>query len=212
MDIIALAVCILDALPIGRFRNSFRTSYPRARQNLPASKRRSFDSEIQSRSDDAVFSEVAILAALIIANKFVVDEQQSMAYYSIAWGRNLWSCEQINLTEKLIMEGLGYRLLPLWHGPHIKEARHDIEYARRELLDETSELALEAKEYDFYTSKPMSNGQAVVGEALQLTPADTPTSDRSPDDGFSQATREAFGRFRTLPQGYLHLPTEPLTR
>jgi hypothetical protein len=186
MDIIALAVCILDALSIRKFRNSFRSLYPRSRPTSSASDKDGLTwAEPSPQPCETILCEVAILAAMMIAYKFVVDDQQSTAFFSIAWGQNLWSCEQLNATERCIMECLDYRILPIWHGPCIKEARHDIEYARRQLLDETSELAQEAKEYDLSYDKPMSSGQAMMGLGFQMTPADTPTDEhRTQTEGF----------------------------
>lgn len=210
MDTIALAVCILDSLPT-RFRSSWRMSYPRSRHHSSAIKRHTLPSgPIQPPGSDVVYPEVTILAALMIANKFVEDAQNSTQFFGNVWGRDMWSCEQINATERCIMEGLGYRIMPLYNAECIKQARHDMELTRRELLDETSDLAMEAKEYDLYTTEPMSSGLAVVGLGLQLTPADTPKSELSNPFGRNQAldqeVREAFGNPRGISTDYLHMP------
>ncbi|KAI0132678.1 hypothetical protein BJ170DRAFT_680559 [Xylariales sp. AK1849] len=217
MDTIALAVCILDALPT-KFRNRWRVSYPRLRQTAPAMKRHTLPSgPIQPPENDTVFPEIAILAALVIANKFLEDMQETTQYVSCVWGRSLWSCEQINVTERCIMEELEYRILPLWNADYIKQARHDMELIRRELIDETSEVALEAKEeYGLYNTKPMSSGKAVIGLGLQLTPAETPKSEMSTPfaqkQALGQETMKAFGNAQAVPQDYLHLPAEATLR
>ncbi|KAK6819559.1 hypothetical protein PG990_010056 [Apiospora arundinis] len=218
MDAIALATCILDALP-RRYRNTWRMSYPRSRQTAPTSKRHTLPSgPIQPPAHvDAVLPEVNVLAALIIANKFIEDLHEPTSFYASEWGRNMWSCEQINVTERCIMEALEYRIIPLLDDQYIKQARHDIELARRELLDENSELAMEAREYELYNARPMSSGQAVAGLGLQLTPADTPKSEvRTPGsqtaEGLDLATREAFGRSPPVPHDYLRFPLDATPR
>lgn len=223
MDSIALATCVLDALP-GRYRNTWRMSYPRSRQTSLAAKRHTLPSgPIQPPAQsDAVLPEVNILAALIIATKFVEDLHEPTAFFASEWGRDLWSCEQINVTERCIMEALGYRILPLWEEQYIKMARHDIELVRRELLDEGSELATASREYAFggvagpdsAPARPMSSGRATLGLGLQLTPAETPKTETatavpmSQTDGLARETREAFSKSPPVPRDYLHLPLD----
>ncbi|CAJ2514117.1 Uu.00g022360.m01.CDS01 [Anthostomella pinea] len=208
MDIVALAVCILDSLN-SRFSRNWRVSFPLNRQGQTASKRHTLPSgPVQATHIDYVFPEIIILAALIIADKFVDDLQESTQYYGSVWGMNLWSCEQINFTERCIMESLGYRILPLWESTPIKQARHDIEMARREILQERTAIVAGNETRKHF--KSMSSGHAVVGLGLQLTPAETPTSGISSPFGqlqdLGQESREAFSRSTTVPQDYLHLP------
>lgn len=225
MDSIALATCVLDALP-GRYRNAWRMSYPRSRQTSPATKRHTLPSgPIQPPAQsDAVLPEVNILAALIIATKFVEDLHEPTAFFASEWGRDLWSCEQINVTERCIMEALGYRILPLWEEQYIKMARHDIELVRRELLDEGSELATANREYEFSpvadpaSARPMSSGRATLGLGLQLTPTETPKTEMattpplSRTDVLARETREAFSKSPPVPVDYLHLPLDATPR
>ncbi|KAK6087532.1 hypothetical protein SCUP234_01690 [Seiridium cupressi] len=214
MDTIALAVCILDALPT-RFRNRWRMVYPRSRQTSTALKRHTLPSGPIQPPSDVVLPEVAILSALMIATKFLEDVHDPTHYFSSEWGRDVWSCEQINATERCVMEALDYRIMPLTGEEYIKEARHDIEATRRELLDETSDAALEAREYGLYNTRPMSSGEAVVGLDLQLTPADTPKSELSSPFGqnylLGRETQHAFSNSQTLPEDYLHLPPSSST-
>ncbi|GAW18602.1 hypothetical protein ANO14919_080800 [Xylariales sp. No.14919] len=175
MDIIALAVCILDSLD-SKFSRSWRVAFPLNRQGQPASKRHTLPSAPGHASHiNSVFPEIIILAALMIADKFVEDMQSPAQYFTTAWGNNLWTCEQINFTERCIMESLGYRILPLWDPALIKQARHDIEMARREIIQQTTGCGGEDGRKHF---KSMSSGHAVVGLGLQLTPAATPDSER----------------------------------
>lgn len=73
------------------------------------------------------------------------------------------------------MESLGYRILPLWEPALIKQARHDIEMARREIIHQSAGGIGEDGRRHF---KSMSSGHAVGGLGLQLTPAVTPEVER----------------------------------
>ncbi|KAI1346540.1 hypothetical protein F5Y01DRAFT_297658 [Xylaria sp. FL0043] len=176
MDIIALAVCILDSLN-SKFSRNWRVAFPLNRQGQPASKRHTLPSAPSHATHiNSVFPEIIILAALMIADKFVEDLQSPTQYFASTWGNNLWTYEQINFTERCIMESLGYRILPLWDPALIKQARHDIEMARREIIQESTGCVGEEGRRHF---KSMSSGHAVVGLGLQLTPAATPDSERA---------------------------------
>ncbi|KAI1141941.1 hypothetical protein F5Y05DRAFT_210477 [Hypoxylon sp. FL0543] len=214
MDIIALAVCILDSLN-SRFSRSWRISFPLSNINESGPKRHTLPSgAVQAVHIDNISPEIIILAALIIADKFVEDLQESTQYYSSSWGQNLWTCEQINFTERCIMENLGYRILPLWEEKSIKQARHDIEMARRELIDDGIAIADESKTAKHV--KSMSSGHAVIGLGRQLTPAETPQSELATPFGHVQTigreTCEAFSNSTALPQDYLHLPSTASSR
>ncbi|KAH9908649.1 hypothetical protein F4778DRAFT_356579 [Xylariomycetidae sp. FL2044] len=202
MDTIALAACILDSLN-SRFSRTWRVSFPLHRQGEPAPKRHTLPSgSVWATHIDAVSPEVIILAALIIAEKFVEDAQQSNQFFGSAWGRDLWTCEQLNFTERCIMENLGYHILPLWEEATIKQARHDIESTRRELVREESGRVGGGggnggvKGSSSKHFKSMSSGHAVLGLGLQMTPAQTPRSEVSTPFGHldvGDETREAFG-------------------
>ncbi|OTB12715.1 hypothetical protein K445DRAFT_320855 [Daldinia sp. EC12] len=209
MDIVALAVCILDSLN-SRFSRSWRISFPLNKPSELAPKRHTLPSGVaQAVHIDSVPPEVIILAALIIADKFVEDLLESTQYYASVWGQNLWTCEQINFTERCIMENLGYRILPLWEAKSIKQARHDIEMARRELINEDICAGEESKLAKH--GKSMSSGHAVVGLGIQPTPAGTPKSELTTPFGHTHnlgvETREAFSNPTALPRDYLHLPS-----
>ncbi|RYP60809.1 hypothetical protein DL769_007965 [Monosporascus sp. CRB-8-3] len=205
MDVIALAVCILDSLT-WKFSRSWRSSFPLTPSNRPALERQ--------MHIDSVFPEIIILGALIIATKFTEDVQEPTQYFSSVWGRGLWACEQINFTERCIMESLDYHILPLWNAKYIKQARHDIEMARRELLDEDAGPYKQNSSAKHAKSK--SAGYAIVGMGLQHTPAETPRSEatspfaqgQGQDQKLAGETGEPFSNTEALPDDYLHLPPE----
>lgn len=250
MDVIALAVCILDSLT-WKFSRSWRAAFPLTPTSTDNNNNNTDEPEPPNPPQhiDSVFPEVIILGALVIASKFTEDVQESTRYFSTAWGRGVWTCEQINFTERCIMESLGYHIMPLWSTRHIKQARHDIEMARRELFDEDIITGPDAdapaptrdgvRGHGHGTTKHLkskSAGHAVaLNRDLQLTPAETPTSeagvspfDRDNDDkdeghslrrqgqGHSRKlgpeTREAFSKPSDLPEDYLHLPGEATPR
>lgn len=212
MDVIALAVCILDSLT-WKFSRSWRSSFPLT-SNRSAHELRTHPAS--SQHIDSVFPEVIILGALIIANKFTEDMQETTQYFSSAWGQGLWSCEQINFTERAIMESLGYHILPLWNMKYIKQARHDIEMARRELLDEETGTGPYKDNWSAKHAKSKSAGHAIVGLGLQLTPGQTPTLEATSafrqDQRLGEETRDAFSKAKALPDDYLHLSGEAMLR
>lgn len=70
-----------------------------------------------------------VLAALVIADKFTEDSEQSTQAYCTAWGRGLWSSEQLNATERSIMESLNYRIMPLCADDCLADAMVDMQLA-----------------------------------------------------------------------------------
>lgn len=245
MDTIALAVCILDSLR-SNFSLSWRLAFP---LSTPSHKRHtllgSAPPDSSEQHIDAVQPEVIVLAALIIASKFVDDAYETTRHFCSVWGGGIWSPAQVNFTERCIMESMDYRIMPLWSAKHIKQARHDIELARREMLDEDIDDLVSPidaagagapittttttsgggrggsgpKDSTKQHLKSKSEGSAVVGLGLQLTPVDTPVSEGSTPFGqplqglvrdLGQETREAFGASRYPPQDYLRLSVEPL--
>ncbi|CAK7211838.1 hypothetical protein SBRCBS47491_001258 [Sporothrix bragantina] len=92
---------------------------------------------------DAVFPEVIILAALVIAAKFTDDgfaSQQPAQAYCAAWGSStspstgpgpcaLWTGAQLAATERCIMQNLGYRILPLLDADLLADAQADMHRA-----------------------------------------------------------------------------------
>ncbi|GKT45603.1 uncharacterized protein ColSpa_05784 [Colletotrichum spaethianum] len=131
---------------------------------------------------DSVQPEVIILAALVIAAKFTDDCHDSTQYYCANWGKDIWSCEQVNVTERCICENLNYRIKPLVDDDDL-------------LADTMVDMQLAARHYDSSSpmghskSKSMTIGTAVVGLGLQLTPLDTPKSE---PDSFGDDVRTAL--------------------
>lgn len=196
-DEIALAVCILDSLS-SKFALNWRLRCPPSRhecsgatiEHTQQSKRYTLPANPTAAAAaasqlhiDCVKPEVIVLAALIIATKFLEDSHAPTQYYRSAWGNNLWTCEQINITERIIMEDLNYRILPLWDERLIGDALNDMERAGRQaLLLPPSVAASPAQSQQTQAQKEqhkrcVSSGAALYGLGMQLTPAGTPLSE-----------------------------------
>ncbi|KAM7217538.1 hypothetical protein V8F06_007048 [Rhypophila decipiens] len=186
LDTIALAVCILDSLN-SRFSLNWRLMCPLGQQETTAEQAKRHTLPASPLPDrqlhiDCVNPEVIILASLIIAVKFLEDSPRPTHYYGSAWGKNMWSNEQINVTERCIMESLGYRILPLWDPELISDALSDMERAGKQVLAPSHGSSAGHRRF-------MSSGHAVYGLGLQMTPAVTPVSETSspkclPTDGY----------------------------
>jgi len=182
IETIALAVCILDSLN-SRFAISWRYAYPL----VPTSP----SQQKQAPHINNTLPEIIVLSALILAVKFVDDSQKQTATYAEDWGKLRWTCDQINYTQRVILENLSYRLLPLWNDTIILEALEDMERARRQTEraeeqrmkeNETlypTEPGIWDSEWDSqpfrvsFDGKAMSDGKAILGVG-GLTPAETP--------------------------------------
>ena len=192
-DEIALAVCILDSLS-SKFALNWRLRCPPSRHEgsgatvehqqpkrytLPANTAAA--AAVSQLHIDCVKPEVIVLAALIIATKFLEDSHASTQYYCSAWGNNLWTCEQINVTERIIMEDLNYRILPLWDERLIGDALSDMERAGRQALLLPPPPAAPAQSQSPFQKEQhkrcVSSGAALYGLGMQLTPAGTPPSE-----------------------------------
>ncbi|KAJ4411273.1 hypothetical protein N0V82_009057 [Gnomoniopsis sp. IMI 355080] len=199
LETIALAVCILDSLD-AKFSRKFRMSLPLATNPLP-SKRHTITSAASSLIThiDSVAPELIILTALVIAFKFTDDCQEPTQYFASAWGKGLWTCDQINATERCIMEHLGYRILPLCERGIIDDAVEDMRRAGVMALSEKKEEEKVARVvvmtpqwpvdsvggHARSISVPVRPGEAVMGLGLSLTPVDTPTEERQTELGAS---------------------------
>lgn len=82
---------------------------------------------------DSVSPEIIVLAALVIADKFTEDSEQPSQSYCVSWGRERWSVEQLNATERSIMEALNYRIMPLCAEDCIDDAMADMQLAGEQL-------------------------------------------------------------------------------
>jgi hypothetical protein len=147
-----------------------------------------------------VHPELIILSALILAVKFLDDAQQTTKEYAEEWGKGLWTYEQINFTQRSLLENLGYRLLPLWEDSIILEALEDMERAGRQ---NNSEITDVDEDWDTATcfgsfggtgnERKMSDGKAILGLGEQLTPAETPMIENIKGTrDVSAETRNAF--------------------
>ncbi|PSS00637.1 hypothetical protein BD289DRAFT_360898 [Coniella lustricola] len=186
LETIALAVCILDSLD-SKFSRKWRVTLPLATPAL--SKRHTISSAAASLIThiDSVSPELVILSALVIAFKFTDDCQEPTQYYASDWGKGLWTCDQINATERCIMEHLGYRILPLCESEILESAIEDMQRAGQMALREREALRARAvvSKIDIGHSRSISvparpgAGEAVIGLGFTLTPLDTPTEEVS---------------------------------
>lgn len=187
LDTIALAVCILDSLN-SKFSLSWRLACPLMRLEVASApaKRHTIPPTpmmVDQLHIDSVRPELIILSSLIIAVKFLEDCQEPTHYYASRWGKDLWTCEQINVTERCIMESLGYRILPLWDRELIEDALGDMERAGRQLVPQrrtaadhsTGPRRRRADQQQHRRSKTCT-GNAMTGLGLQLTPVESPTT------------------------------------
>ncbi|KAK3294863.1 uncharacterized protein B0H64DRAFT_325643 [Chaetomium fimeti] len=211
MDTIALAVCILDSLS-SKFSLNWRLLCPLA-QREPANeitKRHTIQASPVGATQlhiDSVNPELIVLAALVIAFKFLVDCQEPTYYYRAAWGRNMWTCDQINLTERCIMENLGYRILPLWHPALIADAIGDMRRAARQAAFPSYPRNGEAHK------RSVSSADALLGHTFPLTPAETPMLQESPGASpVCEAVMASFGDSGPSPVDSSMLPLHPRTK
>ncbi|KAK4126213.1 hypothetical protein N657DRAFT_679186 [Parathielavia appendiculata] len=177
MDIIALAVCVLDSLS-SKFSLNWRLLCPLAQREPTneVTKRHTIQASPAAATQlhiDSVSPEVIVLGALVIAFKFVVDCQEPTRYYRDVWGRNMWTSDQINVTERCILENLGCRILPLWDSVLIADATRDMQRAARQAAFASHPRNGEAHK------RSVSSGE-VLSVRIPLTPAETPTLENGP--------------------------------
>jgi hypothetical protein len=207
LDTIALAVCILDSLN-SKFSHSWRLSCPLAPVEAPL-RRHTLPARPVQLHIDSVRPEVMILAALILAVKFLDDDYEQTQSYASRWGNDLWTCEQINVTERCIMENLGYRILPLWNRVLIDDALGDMERAGWQAVAPATPSKTNGPH-----QRSMSSGKAITGLGFQVTPVHTPKTEDAPGGGPGVSPRDRAALVRADIQaafaGYtiesLHLP------
>lgn len=122
LETIALAVCILDSLD-----SSFALAF---RKNCPLTTPSPAVPHIEPHID-AIHPELLIIAAVILAVKFVDDAQVNTGWYVREWGMDLWTSEQVNFCQTALMDNIGWRLKPLWDASIISEAMRDMHMAGR---------------------------------------------------------------------------------
>lgn len=150
LETIALAVCILDSLD-AKFGRKWRLTCPlrpgaepakpetmkrpafshAKRHSLPVTPQLNRHRQPQLHID-SVQPEIIVLAALVIADKFMEDSEQTTQAYCVSWGRGLWSSEQLNATERSIMESLDYRIMPLCDEDCLADAMVDMQLAAQD--------------------------------------------------------------------------------
>jgi hypothetical protein len=141
---------------------------------------------------DAIHPEIIVLSALILAVKFLDDAQESTSQYCHEWGRGIWSCEQINTTQRIIMENLGYRLLPLWEKGIISLAVRDMERAGIQYREVEPNVWDEWRLDGEFEGLGIS-GKAVLGLGNQITPEETPNHEElDGTKGICEETKKAF--------------------
>ncbi|GAB0131573.1 hypothetical protein EsDP_00000037 [Epichloe bromicola] len=200
IETVALAVCILDSLD-NKFARAWRLScplYPGApvpsstnnkRHSLPPTPLLYQHQQHQMLHIDSVPPEIIILAALVIAVKFIEDPQQNTQFYCHVWGRGIWSHDQLNVTERCIMESLNYRIMPLCDEDCLADAMVDMQlagqqfdWAMRELTPPESVASTE-NDGNFVLghsrSKTMVVSTAAMGLALSFTPSESPFAESS---------------------------------
>lgn len=186
LEAVALAACILDSLN-SKFALSWRLQCPLIPDLLGSpNKRHSVAGPFLQQGQlhiDSVQPELIILAALVIAAKYTDDHHDSTSYYCAAWGRNLWSCPQLNVTERVICENLNWRIKPLADDEDLlAETLVDMQLAARMRGAVTGppptvtrrQLASLGSGFKHSKSKSMSVGPALLGLGLPLTPVETP--------------------------------------
>ncbi|PHH63003.1 hypothetical protein CDD82_1946 [Ophiocordyceps australis] len=172
LETVALAVCILDSLD-AKFARAWRLECPSSpcppqpttRHTPPPSASLSH-SHWQARHRqmlhiDSVKPELIILAALVIAVKFTEDPQHRSDYYCAHWGKRLWAPDQLNATERCIMESLDWRIMPLCDQDCLADAMVDMQLAGRQ--DDWHATARELSPPDSVLSPDDGAAAQVVG-------------------------------------------------
>ncbi|CAK7271940.1 hypothetical protein SEPCBS57363_004878 [Sporothrix epigloea] len=223
LETVALAVCILDSLdsrfartwrqtcPLGApsflAPVSLAPAEPAPASTTPVEKRRTLPSPLPPSSPlftpdanvdrllhiDAVFPEVIVLAALVIAAKFTDDgfaSQQPAQAYCAAWGSStstptnrpgpcaLWTGAQLAATERCIMQNLGYRILPLLDAELLADAQSDMRRAGVQALRSQARASSVPVEVKATIKAPMSVVLTPPEEAtLSFALASLPASD-----------------------------------
>lgn len=149
LETVALAVCVLDSLD-SKFARAWRLCCPLLPSTVGAapvsSKRHTLPTSVLCQAQhrrmlhiDSVQPELIILAALVIAVKFTQDPQQPTQFYCLDWGKAMWSHDQLNATERCIMESLNYRIMPLCDEDYLADAMVDMQLAAQQMDAELRE-------------------------------------------------------------------------
>lgn len=218
LETVALAVCVLDSLN-SKFSHSWRLTCPPA--PVDSARRHTLPAQLVRSHIDSVRPEVIVLAALMIAVKFLEDAEENTQSYALRWGNDIWTCAQINKTEQCIMDNLGYHIMPLWNRELIDDALKDMQRAGWQAVAESSPNTPISEKQDPVASQPtrqqqqqhrraMSTypiGSKVVTFQQLLTPSESPKAENVSTRGLGtdrEALQAAFAGY-TLKS--LHLPS-----
>ena len=114
--ILELAVVILDSLTPG-----FATNW---RKQLPLALNRE-----EQQLIDNVHPELIAASSLLIAHKFLDDNECPTSRFSRSVCGGLWTSQQINTTERLILDCINWNIKELCHDWFLGEAREDMKRA-----------------------------------------------------------------------------------
>lgn len=167
VEIIALAACILDSLD-SRLARTWRLGCP---LSTPSS------SSSPEPHIDNVCPEILVLAALILSAQFLDDVSSCTRTYVRDWGCGVWSCEQLNFSLRCVLENIGYSLLPLCSQRMIQDAMADMERAARRA--DVVQYRYDASQEENAPRDVDGKCEMVTGIAEQLTPAETPTLEKT---------------------------------
>lgn len=195
LETVALAVCILDSLT-PRFALSWRTACPLSPPT--------FNPHLGPHID-AVQPELVVLAALILAVKFLDDAQVRTSEHAARWASGVWTCAQINVTQRVLLENLGYRLLPLWKADIIAEAVRDMARAGRQYAPAAA--GCRASGLSGFGGLGGKAGEAVLGLRAQLTPVESPKCENVRGGDYSHVANRAGARDTCSQQQQQQLPS-----
>lgn len=202
LETVALAVCVLDSLN-SKFSHSWRLSCPPA--PVDNARRYTLPAQLVQLHIDSVRPEVIVLAALMIAVKFLEDTEENTQSYALRWGNDIWTSAQINRTEQCIMENLGYHIMPLWNRELIDDALKDMQRAGWQAVAETAPNTPITERQDPIASQQTRQQQQQHRRAMStfpigsktvtfqqlLTPSDSPKSENVSTRG-AETDREAL--------------------
>lgn len=128
-----------------------------------------------------------MLAALALAVKFLDDRQQSTRRHASFWGKDLWTWDQVNFTQRVVLENLGYRILPLWEDCIIGEALEDMKRAGGQVspvCDDWDEETCYSGSFGSERNgsehrRNVSTEKAVRGNNRMITPVEAPMVENS---------------------------------
>ncbi|KAJ3501176.1 hypothetical protein NM208_g16988 [Fusarium decemcellulare] len=119
----------------------------------------------------------------------------------------MWSHQQLNVTERCIMENLNYRIMPLCADDCLTDAMVDMQLAAQQPdwelhaynSPDSASSDDESDENNYIPthsrSKTLSSGKAILGLGLSLTPVDTPATEISQTTATSRSSKPSNDYF-----------------